>query len=100
MQTARKNDVKPSDVLADRFRRLARMNRSQRCMYCFITERSSRGLWTTYEDCLDAGIGLSQRSRSERNRRASIRKRVSELIQMDVAGVRKRVVNDVVEFCV
>jgi hypothetical protein len=77
----------PTDILAERLTRMGGMNQMQRVLYCFITERSSRGLWTTYEDCRDADIRFPKEP-------------LSALCRISKAGIVKRKVGRVLEFCV
>ena len=78
--------ITPQDVTVERYARIGWMTAKQRVMYCFIMERSSRGLWTNYEDCRDAGI-LGER------------KLISTLCDDDRAGINKRRTEKGTEFC-
>jgi hypothetical protein len=87
MDTA--NDYQPQDVLSQRYSVIGAMQNKQRRVYMCLANRSALGLWTTYAQMRDIGIGRPS-------------KRLSELIEVHGVDIKKRYVagsSREVEFC-
>ena len=83
------DDYQPIDVRDNRYAVIGAMQRKQRRVYCVIMNRSALGLWTSYAQMRDEGIGRPS-------------KRLSELIDVHGVDIKKRYVQGSsreIEFC-
>ena len=56
MQATKPETVEPQDIGILKYAPMGRMAEMTRQMFSMVVERSGRGLWTSYADCLDAGL--------------------------------------------
>jgi hypothetical protein len=46
----------PSDIGDSKYSVIGTMTQKSRAMFAMVVGRSKRGLWTSYDDCLDVGM--------------------------------------------
>jgi hypothetical protein len=83
------DDYQPIDVRENRYSVIGVMQQKQRRVYCTLMNRSADGLWTSYAQMRDDGIGRPS-------------KRLSELIEVHGVDIKKRYVagsSREIEFC-
>jgi len=56
MQVTQPETAEPQSIGDLKYAPMGRMTQMTRQMFSMIVERSGRGLWTCYRDCMDAGL--------------------------------------------